>query len=477
MAVKDLIDRLAGNAIGKEQQDFLRECSRLDPVRSERYALAQRYYDGEHNTKLVDRAKLILESNGIKYAENYCDVVIDTMTHRMNVTGFSCAEDAGAEEWAKTFWTLPANRVGEFQGVVHTNTTIKGDGFVAVEYDNALGRSRMSWNRPEICAPHYADGSDEMEYLVKCWETRRSSPTNPNGRPIRRMNVYFPDRVEKYFAVAQGDTANWTPHMDAEDASWPIWWTDTQQQDGTPLGIPFAHFRNKADGNTFGTSEIRGAIPLQDAINKQLVDLFYVMDTQGWPVRWGTGIPDDQAITLAIGEIIKATDSSARFGQFEPADPRALCEAIEASLRRFAVKTATPVGDLIASTAASGESKKTDIEKHIAKVKDREQAHGAAWSQAISIAYKLDQVFGSAEGSDEAPQFVTLWTDPQPRNESDETDMYATQVREIGLSKATALARLGYDADAEMKASAEESENAARRFNAGVADTGQNPYS
>lgn len=473
-----MVDKLAGNAIAGEQQEFLRDCSKFSTTRLSGYSLAQKYYAGDHNTQLLDRARLILEANGIKYAENYCDVVVDTMTHRMNVTGFTCDDNTAAEEWATDFWELPANRTGEFQGIVHSNTTIKGDGFVAVEYSAKLERPRLTWNNPDLCSPHYADDSDEMELLVKCWETKRSAQTNPNGKAIRRMNLYYPDRIEKYFAVAQGDNASWSPHVDYADvdetgrAKWPIWWTDTLEQDGEPLGIPFIHFRNKANGSTFGVSEIRKAIPLQDAINKQLVDLFYVMDSQGWPLRWGTGIPDDQTITVAIGEIIKATDSGAKFGQFDPADPRQLTEAIDAALRRFALKTATPISELVASASASGESKKTDLESHIQKIKDRQESHGGSWSNAPAIGYKLDQVFGSAEVSTDEPQFVTVWDDPQPRNESAETEMYATQVRDIGLSQATALKKLGYDAEAEAVARAAETKAATsaaqKAFDAGT---------
>jgi hypothetical protein len=480
LAVKTLIDKLAGNAFGKEQQDFLRECSQFSTTRLAGYSLGQNYYDGQHKTRLLDRAKLILESNGIPYAENYCEVVVDTMAHKMNVTGFACEEDRTAEEWAKAYWESPANNTGEFQGIVTSNTRIKGDGFVAVEYSSILGKPRLIWNKPELCEPHYsAEDPDSMDFFVKCWETRASSVTNPNGTDIRRMNLYYPDRIEKYFAVAKGDNANWSPHIDYDpegengSEAWPIYYTDNGAQDGAPLGIDFFHFRNKAKGNTFGKSELRGAIPMQDAINKQVEDLFYVMDAQGWPVRYGTGIPDDQAITIAIGELLKASDPQAKFGQLDPADPRNLCQAIEASLRRFAIKTSTPVGDLLASAAASGESKKMDVEEHIAKVLDRETSDGGVWSQVMTAAYKLEGVFG--EGSVDLtalPQFTTVWDDPRPRNESAETEMYATQVRDLGLSKATALTRLGYDAEAEATAKATEAEAASaaaeKAFSAGA---------
>lgn len=485
MAVKDLIDKFTGDTLGREQQQFLRECSQFDSVRLDGYALAADYYAGKHKTQLLDRAKLILEANGIPYAENYCETVVDSMTHRMTVTGFEAKDDEAATEWANEFWELPANLTGEFQNIVHNNTTNKGDGFVAIEYSERLARPRMVWNRPELCEPHYADDSDEMEFLVKCWDTKQSAVTNKNGKPIRRMNIYYPDRIEKYFAVAQGENAIWSPHVDYADVAengettWPIWWTDTQTQDGAALGIPFVHFRNKANGNAFGVSEIRGAIPLQDAINKQLIDLFYVMDSQGWPQRHVSGVPDNVTLTVAVGEIIKATDHNAKFGQFDPADPRSLCEAIEASLRRFAIKTATPVGDLIASAAASGESKKMDNAQHVAKIDDRKESHGGAWSRVPSIAYKLTQTFGDLEQTTEQPQFTTIWDDSEPRNESAETEMYATQVRDLGLSQETALNRLGYDGAAEVEASRAQAQASAlefrRSFDRGdLAATGEN---
>ena len=72
--------------------------------------------------------------------------------------------------------------------------------------------------------------------------------------------------------------------------TFPLWWTDTGDQFGEPLGIPVIHYRNDPRGKNHGRSELVDVIPIQDTANKGLVDGVKTMDSQGWPQRWGTGI-------------------------------------------------------------------------------------------------------------------------------------------------------------------------------------------
>jgi Phage portal protein, SPP1 Gp6-like len=452
---------------GSERQDFLREAADMGAGRLSKYSLFEDYYEGEHRIRLLERAKKYLEASGLPYTENFCETIVDVLAQRLEVVGFKVEHNADASDWlTKTVW--PKNGMDERQGIVHTQTTVKGDGFIIVTFDPVTGLPKNTWNRPEIIKPVYADDDpDEMLYACKVWTTAAVSPTNPNGDVVNRLNIYFPDRVEKWFAVGSKDAGKevWAPHCDDEDvvdgaAVWPIPWTTTGDVEGEPIGIPVVHFRNKPKGRTFGRSEIRGTIPQQEALTKQLVDLFYVMDSQGWQQRWATGVDDNASLNVAIGEFLKASNEQAKFGQFTAENPGPMGEQIEGTLRRMAARAQTPLHLLMTGgTLPSGESLKAAESPLVHKAGDRKTTHGGSWSKVQKLNIRVTHVFGTLPFTfDEEAEIETVWADSESRNEQAETNTLGVQVELLGLSKTTALRKLGYDPEEEQKNRDEEKE-------------------
>ena len=458
---------------GEQRQEFLRAAADMGEKRLRRYRLYQEYYEGEHRTLLLERARRYLEASGLRYAENFCETIVDVLAERLQVVGFQVEDNDAASDWlTKTVW--PKNEMDEKEGVVHTETTKKGDGFLIVGYDEARELPTFTWNRPEIIKPVYSDENpDEMEYAAKVWTTNQVSSTNPTGQTINRLNLYYPDRVEKWFSVGdRNGKEDWAPHVDPEDLDehgtprWPIPWTMDGLPDGEPIGIPVIHFRNKPKGQTFGRSEIHATIPQQDALAKQLLDLFYVMDAQGWKQRWASGIPDNESIVTAIGEWIKSANNDAKFGEFAAEDPTPMGEQIEGTLRRMASRSKTPLhlmmtgGDL-----PSGETLKTAESPLVHKAKDRQVTHGNAWAKAQRVGVRVVEAFGklptvvlddddgettsATVAIDPDSEIRTIWGNPESRNEQSETNTLGVQVEILGLSKTTALRKLGYDPEEE----------------------------
>ena len=175
--------------------------------------------------------------------------------------------------------------------------------------------------RPEIIKPVYdSEHPETILFAAKTWVSKLETPTNPNARPIKRMNVYFADRCEKWFNDSSDTGTDWMRHLDPADTKWPIPWVDGK---GEPLGVPVFHFRNKAKGKTWGKSEIRATIPQQDALNKNILDLIMVMDQQGTPQRYGSGIKQEEqsSMTGSAGTVWITANPDAKFGQFPPGRP------------------------------------------------------------------------------------------------------------------------------------------------------------
>jgi len=447
------------------QREFLNAAADMGSERVERYAIYADYYDGDHYTQVLDRAKEYLEASGLRFSENFCELVSDAHTSRLRLTGFTvktaAGEDGPATGWLEDWWDRPEQPA--IQTTVHNRTLTLGDGFVIVEWDAEQGRAKACWNDPAHCKAVYdPEDNDRLLYVSKTWPTTRMSPTNPTGLKIRRLNLYWPDRVEKYFAVDDSDDADWHPHRDAEDtdgngnATWPIHWTVGGVPGGEPLGINVVHFRHKPLGNAVGRSILRNVIPQQDGLSKQILDLFYVTDTQAWKQRWATGLKEDQRLRVAAGEWVTTANENAKIGELSAEDPTPLVATIEATLRRISARSRTPLHELLKSTAPSGEERKMADSGIVAATLERHGDFGNSWAQVARVAHTLATEFG--EGAPViAPDAVieAVWDDPNARNEKEEADTFAIH-HSLGVSKATLMRKLGYDPEEEAKRRQEE---------------------
>lgn len=447
-----------------EQQEFLREQADMGEDRLKRYRVYEELYDGDRRTRLMDRARLYLEPHGIVFSENFIETVIDVMADSLTITGFQVEDNPDASEYLTRRLFGRRNRGDELQGIVHTQTPKLGDGFVIVEWEPGVG-ARWRWNHPRLIRPTYNDTCDELQLASKRWTTRQRSSSNPRGRLVTRLNVFYPDRVEKYFSIDGGRDTTWVPWMDDGDATWPIWWTDTMQEGGDPLGLNVFHFRNKPKGSIYGRSEVKGAAPFQFELHKWILDLFEVMDVQGAKTRWAKGIPESESLSVAWGEWVKTSNPDAEFGEFTAEDPSGILEAIKATLTRMSARTRTPLHDLITGDVPSGEALKTAESGRVHKARDRMPTLGNSWEGIATLSWRLDALLGAGDGIevpafDPAAEVSVVWDNPETRDELAEAQTFESHHR-LGASSETILRKLGYDPEEEAAASAKEAAKAA----------------
>lgn len=457
-----------------QRNEILTALAEPDPDRIKGYELYARYYDGNHKVKLTDRTKAYLENSGLEWSENFCETVVDTLSDRLHVTGFACRDNEAAREWLDDFWDGDA--IAEVQGTVHNQTPLLGDGFVGVGWDAEAGLPTLHWNDPSCCTPIY-NAAGELLMLAKVWNEAAVTPTNPNGEVIRRLNLYYPDRIEKWFTFAtpgSGQNTTWAMHIDVEGERWPIDWT---RPGGIPRGVAVVPFRNKPKGRNFGRSELRSTIPQQDYLNKQLIDLSLIMDNQAWDQRWGTGISPETAANLrnVPGELWASPNEQARFGQFPAADPRGLLVAIEGTMQRIAARSQRPLHLLFNNgNLPSGESLKTAESPLIHTGVDRQRTYGLSWSTIAALLAGLEADYGRSGLSYAGEAFQAQWRDLQSRNEITELDV-AQRKEAVGVSQKTVLEELGYDAEEEAAYRRDESLERAKAFSAGIGGDPEDP--
>lgn len=429
-------------------QDMLDMAADMGSNRLAGYSLYEDYYDGAQNAMLSDRARKYLERSGIGFVENFCEPVVDVYAERLSLVGFTLEDkgatqtNAEADDQAELgLWldgVLQRNRLDGKQATLHTNTILKGDGFLIVDWDASRKLPRLTFNRPDMLKPHYSDDEpDTLEYVSKVWTSDAKGPQNAGGRRVVRLNMYYPDRAEKYFKASSNDaaegTGGWERWQDAGETVWPTPWGTPAE----PLGIPVFHFRHKGLGNCYGRSALRGVIPQQDLLNKQILDLADILDYQAWPQRYVTGVTADNAtLKPGPGELMILTAETAKAGQFDAADVSPIVEAIDATISRLARRSRTPMHLLTGGTTASGEALKTAESGLIAKVKSAQVDFGQSWEDAALLMIRLALVNGTLPVKVDVSSLVAQaqWKDPQTRDELAEAQRAAI-LADLGVSK------------------------------------------
>ncbi len=355
---------------------------------------------------------------------------------------------------------------------------MKGDGYIVVDWNPATGLPRFTWNDPRLLRPVY-DEHGNLMLVAKTWGTSSRAVTNPQGAPIRRLNLYFPDRVEKWYTLSSdaGQESIWAAHTDYADegsnepAQWPVPWVDAS---GQPLGIPIFHMRNKPKGRDFGRSELHSVIPQMTYLTKQLVDLAEILDYQGAGQTWATGTKEGATFKSSAGTVWTTANENAKFGRFDPVNPSGTLEAIDATLRRVSARSQTPLHQLMTGGQnPTGETQRAANAPLYRKAADRETSYGGTWVAAWQMAIKLQTLHVPAFKPPEKFLLTPSWKAPDSNDPMGDLNAAEAKLR-IGVSKATVLTELGYDPQQEKELRADDEKASANAladaFKRGVTD-------
>jgi len=225
-----------------------------------------------------------------------------------------------------------------------------------------------------------------------------------------------------------------------------------------PFGVvPVFHFANNADIGEFGRSELETAMPVQDGLNKSVLDMLVAMEVSAFRQRWAAGIEIqiDPETGKEIAPFRSGLDTlwltespDAKFGDFAATELEQFLKVKDGFRIDIASVTGTPLYYLMPHTRAvpSGESLRKAETRFLAKVRDRQEQFGAVWAEAMSFALKIAGHPGVS--------LVTHWEDPAPTSEREILENLRIK-KELGISTEQALKEAGYG-DAEAKRIARE---------------------
>lgn len=424
--------------------------------RQKEIVLARQYHEGIQGVELTDRLEQFLGTD-VEFRMNVTRGVVLALVERLRVVGFDTTDES-LTDWADNMWQ--SNNLDAVQEDIYEGALRDGEYFAIVNWDDGVKViPHQRYTDVQVDGDGFGcwmvynenDYNQEPLYGVKQWtETLDREDPNEANRYVRevvqRRNLYYPDRVEKYIRDINGEWAGYQP---PEDESWPVQWVDSS---GEPLGIALIHFTNKGL-----RCEAWDALPLQNAINKSLLDLLSSSDLTAFRIFYSLGfIPttdgkkpaEDRSnwLKLEPGQVVGTTKSAreADFGAIDTANLSELMDLTHQLVLWLAMVTNTPVSRFISTKLiASDATLKEQEGPLIARVKSRQVRFGNAWSRCFDIARRLDNEFGEVDVDEEEP-ITLIWAEGAARGESEKLDILE-QKQTIGIPQKQLWKEAGYN--------------------------------
>ena len=359
------------------------------------------------------------------------------------------ATDTDFRSVTRSIWNR--NRMGSRAGEIHKEALKCGDAYMIV-WPNERGEAVLYPNKAANLTVIYDDEAPgRIAWAAKVWVTKDK---------YVRLNMFYPDRIEKYISrnETEGtlpDAAGFTPlgsplsKVQGPKPSDPKLWTldNGLWTVPNPYGVvPVFHFANNADLGFGGRSELEAAIPVQDGLNKSVLDMLVAMEFAAYRQRWAVGIEAEydnngktiQPFKSGADHLWIAGDPNARFGDFDSAQLDQFLKVKDGFRLDMASVSGTPLHYFNQNTGGfpSGESLKKVETRFLAKIRDRQESFGQVWADAMAFALTI-------EGKGRDVHLLTEWEDPAPMAEKEVLENILLK-KQIGLPVEQALLEAGY---------------------------------
>jgi Phage portal protein, SPP1 Gp6-like len=401
-------------------------------ARAQRIQLYEDYYEGRHRLRFTTaKAKETFGDTFRGFADNFCLLVVDAVEERLKVRGFRAAGDSTVDPEAARIWA--ANDMDAQSSMAHTEALVNEESYVIV------------WVDPNDRETPLISAESPFEVIVERDTVRRRLRLAALKRWVGDDEhwycvLYLPDFLHKFRSRA----ARKEGQADAVKAAdfWEPWVVEGEESPlPNPLGVvPVVPFTNmpRLGHSQPGTSEIKAAIPLQDAINKTVFDSMIASEFVAYPQRWmiGVDIPKDEndqpvePFKAGVNRIwfvdpgkSNPTGLNPSIGQFPAADMSSYVDRVDAFISHLAAITKTPRHYLIETgggTNLSGETVKTLEAPLVSKARNKHAIFGVGWQECMALALRLKEG-GAFEPGDE-DRIEVDWSDPETRTEAQHVD-------------------------------------------------------
>lgn len=341
-----------------------------------RYDTRWRYYDGDQPIRwAADRLKDIFENRSTRFVANWCSVVVDSVLDKMELAGFSVAENDALTERLNDLYTV-TTRLSTDEDAIERAALVTGESFVIAWRDNEEGITAY-YNDPRVCHVWYqADNPRKKRYAAKWWQ-------DDDGMWF--INLYYTDRIEKY----QGKRTDRNSTNDVQAKAFEL-----VEDMPNPYGIiPVFHLTRD---RYLLMGELENIIPLQDMINKLLGDMMVAAEFGAFQQRWAITNADLSALKNNPKEIWEVPaagpgDQPTSLGQFDATSLDNYLGAINNLMTQLAIISRTPKHYLYAQGGdPSGEALIAMESPLNRKVAQYQEGLGLGWREVASFLLLLD---------------------------------------------------------------------------------------
>ena len=357
------------------------------------------YYDSERRPEAIGLA-VPVEMRKLLAHVGYPRLYVDAIAERQELEGFRLG---GADEGDSELWDWwQANNLDVEATLGHTEALIYRSSYITV----AAADPRLDPNVDPSVPVIRVEPPTSLHAVI-----------DPRTREVTKaIRAIYDDGAQVASTLYLPDeTLQWVRERG-------VWVLASRVRHGLGLVpvIPMANRTRLSD--LYGTSEISPELrSVTDAAARILMDMQGTAELMAIPQRLIFGIkPEDLGVDPETGQklfdaymarILAFEDADANATQFTAAELRNFVDALDALDRKAAAYTGLPPQYLSfgSDNPASAEAIKASESRLVKKVERKNKLFGAAWEQAMRIAYKV------AKGGDipsEMFRLEAVWRDP-----------------------------------------------------------------
>lgn len=430
-----------------------------------KYELYRRYYNGDHvvafdtekfNTAVSDAFRSFAET----YKLNLCPAVCDALKDKLIVENFR-AEDGADKKLAEEIWKIWQDNLMEIRSdEVHDEAIVMGDAYVQVWVDPNK-KVTIYPQRADRCSVFYDEEiPGKILWAAKYW-------FQPDRK--MRLTLFYPDRVERYVSKKEIPAGR----IPQKATDFKEFTGEGKSVIKNPYNqVPIFHFANNGKTGQRGKSELADAIPVQDSLNRAVMDKMVAMQFASFLQRWAIGIEDNldedgnpiSPFIAGVEKVWTTENPEAKFGVFPASDLNQFLQVKDSAIIDMARVTGTPLWYFIQTDGfPSGEALQKSGIRFINKVSNRMLRFGQSWADAMAFALRIEK------GTQDSFRLFTNWKEPEPISRKEELENILLET-ELGLPKEQALIEAGYgeeDVKRFKEMAAQKREEAVRQFNSG----------
>lgn len=390
------------------------------------------YYNGDHALSFAtEKFRMAFGKLFSAFSDNWCRTVVDASVERLAIDGFRLpSKTASKKAWA----TWQGNRLDAEAILAHTEAVKTGRAYVIVQPGP---NPRITVEHPsQVIVEHAAGDRRQRLAALKKWR-------GEDGYSY--ANLYLPGRVAKFrsgvpLRMVSGLAALNLPNL----GNWEVRPDDPGGKVNSDV-VPVIPLYNNPTMLEDGQSDLLPAIPLNDAINKELMDMLVASEYAAFRQRILSGIEvptidkdgekiPDPAFELkaSVARLLAVEDKDVKVHEFQASDLSNYKAAVDVLLQHLAAQTRTPPHYLLGQiTNASGDALKAAETGLVAKVKRKQVDFADSWEEVIGLAIGKP-----------AETIEVHWRDPEYRSEGEMVDA-AAKLKDVGVPLKAIWERIG----------------------------------